>query len=665
MQGCKEPRMIIILNQQATSEQIAALQAKLQRNQLTGHLIEGAERKILAVVGSFSGDARELSLMPGVLELVRVGKPYKLASKEAAGKTVVTVGTVNQVQIGGPQLVTVAGPCSVETKESIFEAAREVIAAGASLFRAGAYKPRTSPYAFQGLGEDGLKLLAEVRDELGIPVVTEVVSPGHVEMVSQYVDMLQIGARNMQNFELLKAVAQSNKPVLLKRGLAATIEEFLMSAEYILAGGNKVVLCERGIRTFEPSTRNTLDLSSVPVIRALSHLPILVDPSHGTGHRGYVPSMALAGIACGADGLMIEVHPNPPEAWSDGPQSLYPEQFRKVMRDLAVIAPVVGRHLPYPRFGQMSQASKGAKGEFKATAPDAPLVVAYQGEPGAYSESAVKHFFGVASVASPTGTFAGTFDRVTQGEVPFAVLPIENSLGGTIHQNYDLLLEHENLQIRGEILLRIQHNLIVNPGVQLSDIRRVYAHPQAAAQCEDYIRRSCQVTPDQKIWEVINLNDTAGSVRYLKDHQLKDAAAIASLQAAENLEMTVLQTGIESHPRNFTRFLVLSLDDSPIEAADKASLVFATDHSPGALFSALEILARHSINLLKLESRPIPGKPWEYMFYVDVQIPKEPLLLANAEGLLTEKCPFFRSLGRYRAAQPLWDDQPAEGSAKQ
>lgn len=627
--------MIIVLHQDATADQISKVQERLERHKLQSRLIEGDERKVLAVIGNVTSDSREVALMPGVAEVVRVGRPYKLASREAQSASSVMVGNV---QVGGPQIVVMAGPCSVESREGFFQAAEAVLEGGAQILRGGAYKPRTSPYAFQGMAEEGLKILAEARERYGMPVVTEVVSPSHVELVSSYVDLLQIGARNMQNFELLKAVSQSNKPVLLKRGLSATIEEFLMSAEYVLAGGNKVILCERGIRTFETSTRNTLDLSAVPVIRSLSHLPILVDPSHGTGHRPFVHSMALAGVAAGADALMIEVHPNPPEALSDGPQSLYPEQFARTMRDIAAIAPVVGRHLPFA----------GRRRQFAVSAPQGQLKVAYQGEPGAFSEAAAGHFFGSGTEASPTSTFAETFARAARGEVHHAIVPVENSLGGSIHQNYDLLLEHPELVINGEVLLRIRHNLIANPGVNLADVKRVYAHPQAAAQCDDFLRSQ----PD---WEVINLNDTAGSVRYVKDHNLRDAAAIASAQAAKNLDMQVLKEGIETHPRNFTRFVILtqSSQAQPDPKADKASIVFATGHAPGALFAALSILAEHKINMLKLESRPIPGKPWEYMFYADVQIPEDAADFQAALGKLQEICPFYRHLGSYRAALPL------------
>ena len=328
--------MIVVLRPDLAPPQIEQLQHLIARKGLETRLIQGAERSVLAVIGNTPKHARELEMLPGVSQVIKVGRPYKLASREAGSQETSRVA-VGPLELGGPQLLVMAGPCSVESREGLLNIASQVKEAGAHILRGGAYKPRSSPYAFQGLGQEGLEILAEARRLYGLPIVTEVVSPAHVELVAEYTDVFQIGARNMQNFELLKAVATTNRAVLLKRGLSATIEEFLMSAEYVLAGGNgvRVILCERGIRTFEPSTRNTLDLSAIPVIRQLSHLPIIVDPSHGTGHRGYVPAMALAAVAAGADGLMVEVHPNPPEAMSDGAQSLYPQQFEKLMRDVA------------------------------------------------------------------------------------------------------------------------------------------------------------------------------------------------------------------------------------------------------------------------------------------------------------------------------------------
>ncbi len=284
--------------------------------------------------------------LPGVAECVRILKPFKLASREFVGSpTVVEVGEgAAAARVGGREVVIAAGPCAVESWEQLQEVAVSVKQSGARLLRGGAFKPRTSPYAFQGLGEDGLKLLARAREETGLPVVTEVMTPEAVPLVERYADCLQIGARNMQNFNLLQACGKSAKPVLLKRGLSSTLEELLMAAEYILASGNRrVILCERGIRTFERATRNTLDLSAVAVLKQWSHLPVLVDPSHGTGHAAFVPAMARAAVAAGADGLLIEVHPHPERALSDGPQSLTPAALAETAAEVAAVARAVGR----------------------------------------------------------------------------------------------------------------------------------------------------------------------------------------------------------------------------------------------------------------------------------------------------------------------------------
>ncbi len=351
----------------------------------------------------------------------------------------------------------IAGPCGVEDRKTTLDIARIVRKHGAVLFRGGAFKPRTSPYAFQGLGEEGLKILSEVREETGLGIVTEMTSPSQADLMMKYVDVVQVGARNMQNFELLKSVGRIGKPVLLKRGLSATIEEWLMSAEYILSEGNdQVILCERGIRTFERYTRNTLDLTAVPVIKKLTHLPIIVDPSHATGIREKVSPMARASIAAGADGLIIEVHTEPDKALSDGPQSLYPEQFEQLMRDLYVIAPVVGKQLDYAYLDKAA-IMRPRRGEGRA-----PATVAYSGVPGSFSHKACMQFFGNEVPLRNSSSFREVFDLVDSEQAAFGVVPVENSLTGSIHENYDLLLEYE-LKIVGELTLRIKHNLLGQP----------------------------------------------------------------------------------------------------------------------------------------------------------------------------------------------------------
>lgn len=344
--------MIIVLKRDATDEQINHIVGTIREWGLTPNLSRGTERSIIGVIGDERViRGRPLEVFPGVDHVMSVLKPYKLASAEFhADRTRIKLPAVKpgeaQVEIGGRDMVVVAGPCSVETRDMLFEMAAFLKKAGAKLFRAGAFKPRTSPYAFQGLGVEGLRLLAEVRREVGIPIVTEVMDTRDVEMVAEVADVLQIGARNTQNFNLLKAVGRCAKPVLIKRGISGTIEELLMSAEYVLNEGNaQVVLCERGIRTFEKATRNTLDISAVPVLRKESHLPVMVDPSHAAGRWDMVTPLARAGVAAGADGIMVEVHPRPEEALSDGGQALLPAKFERMMMELRGIAQAVGRSI--------------------------------------------------------------------------------------------------------------------------------------------------------------------------------------------------------------------------------------------------------------------------------------------------------------------------------
>ncbi|MEW6054010.1 MAG: 3-deoxy-7-phosphoheptulonate synthase [Nitrospirota bacterium] len=339
---------IIVLNPGATEKELKHIVKKLESRGLQTNISKGTERTIIGVIGDTSKITEEeenaIRVMAGVEDVMRILKPYKLASRDFRPKD--TVINVRGHSIGGKKIQVIAGPCAVENKTILMSIAEKVSDAGASFIRGGAFKPRTSPYSFQGLGEEGLKYLADVRKKWGLPVVTELMDPRDMEVIAKYADIIQIGARNMQNFRLLLEAGTSKKPVLLKRGLSATIKEWLMAAEYIMSKGNhQVILCERGIRTFETATRNTLDLSAVPVLKKLTHLPIVVDPSHGVGRWDLVPPMAKAAVAAGADGLIIEVHTNPEEALSDGEQSLKPGDFKRLMKDLKAIANAVGREI--------------------------------------------------------------------------------------------------------------------------------------------------------------------------------------------------------------------------------------------------------------------------------------------------------------------------------
>ncbi len=346
--------MVIVMEERASEDQIQHVIATVVEKGFDVHRSTGALRTVLgAVGGNRAFDTRLIEVMDGVHEVLRITEPYKLASRTFKPES--TVVSIGDVRIGGDEVIVIAGPCSAETEEQVEAAAAVLAKAGAKMLRGGAFKPRSSPYSFQGLGEEGLRILRAAADRRRLKLVSEVMDVSQIELVARYADMLQVGARNMQNFTLLRELGKTRTPVLLKRGISATVEEWLLSAEYVLSGGNTdVVLCERGIRTFERHTRNTLDISAVPVVHKLSHLPIIVDPSHGVGLRDKVAPMARAAVAAGADALIIEVHPDPDHALSDGAQSLFPEQFERLMAELRIIAPAIGRSIcvePVPRRG--------------------------------------------------------------------------------------------------------------------------------------------------------------------------------------------------------------------------------------------------------------------------------------------------------------------------
>lgn len=337
--------MMIIMKSNATPQQVEAVIEQIKTAGLAVHLSQGVEATVIGAIGETHNiPADRFESLDGVDLVQRITQPYKLASRQFHPED--SIISMNGFAVGGNEIAVIAGPCSVESRSQILETAQAVKEAGASALRGGVFKPRTSPYSFQGLGEEGLELLAEAREITGLPIVVEIMSQVQIDVMVKYVDVLQVGARNMQNFNLLRAIGETRTAVLLKRGLSATVEELLMSAEYILAGGNqRVMLCERGIRTFETSTRNTTDINAIPVLKNLTHLPVILDPSHSTGHADYVAAIARAGIAAGADGLIIEVHPDPAKAVSDGKQSLKPEKFAEMVKQVGQIAQIMGRRL--------------------------------------------------------------------------------------------------------------------------------------------------------------------------------------------------------------------------------------------------------------------------------------------------------------------------------
>ncbi|MGA2026759.1 MAG: 3-deoxy-7-phosphoheptulonate synthase [Syntrophobacteraceae bacterium] len=624
--------MILVLEKGITKEEVQRLKDVLRSE---GHMVKeigGVEERVLGIVGAMYRESSYYESLPGVEKAVPISKPYKLVSRELhPAASIIKVG---DVAIGGDRLVVIAGPCGVEDRKTTLDIARTVRKHGAVLFRGGAFKPRTSPYAFQGLGEEGLKILSDVREETGLGIVSEMTSPSQADLMMKYVDVVQVGARNMQNFELLKSVGRIGMPVLLKRGLSATIEEWLMSAEYILSEGNdQVILCERGIRTFERYTRNTLDLTAVPVIKKLTHLPIIVDPSHATGIREKVSPMARAAIAAGADGLIVEVHTEPDKALSDGPQSLYPEQFEQLMRDLYVIAPVVGKQLDYAYLDKAT-VMRPRRGEGRA-----PATVAYSGVPGSFSHKACTQFFGSEVPLRNSSSFREVFDLVDSEQAAFGVVPVENSLTGSIHENYDLLLEFE-LKIVGELTLRIKHNLLGQADASIEGLERIYSHPQAFQQCREYLEKN----PG---WDLIACKDTATAVGRVKEGSDPKEAAIAGEGADQVVRLAILKEGIETNPRNFTRFVVISRNESLPGPQNKSSLIYSVSDKPGALFETLRIFALNDINIVKLESRPIHSRPWEYLFYVDLETDVTEESRRHILAELLEKTEFFKFLGSY------------------
>jgi len=625
--------VILILSKTMMKEDVERLKDILRSE---GHMVKdigGVEERVLGIVGHVYKESSYYESLPGVERAVPISKPYKLVSRELQPDA--SIIKIRDVAVGGDRLVVIAGPCGVEDRKTTLDIAHIVRKHGAVLFRGGAFKPRTSPYAFQGLGEEGLKILSEVRKETGLGIVSEMTSPSQADLMMKYVDVVQIGARNMQNFELLKSVGRIGKPVLLKRGLSATIEEWLMSAEYILSEGNdQVILCERGIRTFERYTRNTLDLTAVPVIKKLTHLPIIVDPSHATGIREKVSPMARAAIAAGADGLIIEVHTDPDKALSDGPQSLYPEQFEQLMRDLYVIAPVVGKQLDYAYLDKAT-IMKPRRSDGRA-----PATAVYSGAPGSFSHRACMQFFGHEVPLRNSSSFREVFHLVDSEQAAFGVVPVENSLTGSIHENYDLLLEYD-LKIVGELTLRIKHNLLGQLNAPIEGLERIYSHPQVFQQCREYLER-------HPAWDLIACKDTATAFNRVKEGSDPKEAAIAGAGDDDISGMAILKEGIETNPRNFTRFVVISRNESLPGPQNKSSLIYSVSDRPGALFETLRIFAENNINLVKLESRPIHSRPWEYLFYADLEVDVTEEDQRHILEELTKRTEFFKFLGSYQ-----------------
>ena len=646
--------MVIVLKKDISIEEKHNLANFLGENNFKTNEVNGEEKTIIAAVGKLKIDPREVELQSGVESVIPISKPYKMASREFQPQNSVIEIPNNKKQIirvGGQRIISIAGPCAVENREQMMSIAKEIANSGACMLRGGAYKPRTSPYSFQGLGEEGLILLKEAGDKYGLPVVTEVVASEYLQvMEDRGVDVYQVGARNMQNFELLKKLGKLNKPVILKRGLSATIEEWLMSAEYLLSSGtDKVILCERGIRTYEKATRNTLDLSAIPILRGLTHLPIIVDPSHAVGIRDKIPPMGLAAIASGADGIIVEVHNCPEKALSDGPQALLPQQFDKLMRDIEALAPVVGKSVVHIRNENNSVPTTVDASENKSN----KIRCAFSGKQGAYAEQAIGRYFDSDAEALSVDSFRGVFQAVADGRAEYGMIPIENSLAGSIYDNYDNLSNFEDISIVGAIHLRIQHSLLGVKGTTLDTIKRVYSHPQGHSQC-------VKLLSEHSDWEKIASSSTSTAAKFVADSKSVENAAIASSINSKYYDLEIIQESIEDDPRDYTRFVVIAanhfIKDNNFDSLvpNKASFMFCVKNETGALYNCLGVFQKNNLNLTRLESRPIAGQPWKYWFYADAEIPnsekKSKEYIENILNELQGSAEQIRLLGLYSEA---------------
>ncbi len=612
--------MVIVLKNDASDGEKKNIRDLLKARNFKINEVKGEESTILAAVGRLAMDIREVEVLPGVAKVVPISKPYKLASREFKPESTIVEIPNNRgqiIRVGGSRLVSIGGPCAVESRQQMMDAAAAVAASGATMLRGGAYKPRTSPYAFQGLGEEGLKYLKEAGDKYGLPVVTEIVAAEYIPvMEANGVDVYQVGARNMQNFELLKRLGKLGKPVILKRGLCATIQEWLMSAEYLLSSGtDKVILCERGIRTYETATRNTLDLSSVPVLRSLTHLPVIVDPSHALGVRDKIPPMALAAVAAGADGIIVEVHCQPESALSDAAQALYPQQFDKIMRDMEALAPVIGKEVAHIRAAETFEEHP----EYNKTGK---IQCAFSGKKGAYAEQAIINYFEDTAEPLEVSSFDEIFQQVVDGKVKYGMIPIENSTAGSIYNNYDNLTRYEDISIVGAVTIRIEHSLLAPKGATLESVKHVYSHPQGLAQCSNFIKKHGYLPVDTV--------STATGAELVSQKKDITSAAIANARNAEIYGLEVLKQGIENNPNNYTRFVIIAANHTKQSVKilgekkpNRATLMFATKNEAGALYDTLGIFKKAELNMNRLESRPIAGKPWKYWFYSDVVIPEK------------------------------------------
>ncbi len=613
--------MIIVLNKDITERQKDHIHQFLNTKHFSTNEVVGEEETVIAAVGKVSMDTREVELLDGVKQVIPVSRPYKLASREYKSEnTVVEIDTPRgqTLRIGGQRLITIAGPAAIESREHILSAAEKLAASGAVILCGGTYIPRLSPYSFEGCGEEALKWLKEAGEKFGMPVMTEIVSENQIPVMQKYADILQIGSNNMNNYHLLKKVGELGMPVLLKRSPTATLEDFLLAAEHLLVSGtDKVILCESGIRTFG-AAYNTLDLPAIPMLHNLTHLPVIADPTYCVSSGDKMEPMALASVACGADGVMVAVHSNPGKALVDGVQSMLPESFDKLVHDIKALSPVMGRSVTHLRTMPVARdAAKSSESKDK-------LVCAYSGKRGAYAEQAISRYFDSKNVVEKAvDSFTQIFQEVVDGTVDYGMVPIENTLGGSVFQNYDNFSRFEDVSIVGSVTLNIRHSLLANHGASPETITTVYSHPQGFSQCKKYLENTG--------WTLIDSVSTSTAAQTVSEQKNLTSAAICSAVNAELYGLDVIAEDIEDDPGNFTRFVIIQANHLAEKKLltthamnpDTVSFIFTTKNEPGALVSVLGALSSFNMNLTRLESRPIAGKPWKYWFYADAKLPPD------------------------------------------
>jgi 3-deoxy-7-phosphoheptulonate synthase len=624
--------MLVVLDADITVKHKAAVWAHLEARRYHIRELTEAGHTVLGAIGVEELDPAEVEQLVGVSRVVVLSKPDQHASGDLRREA--SVVQAGRSLIGGGRLTVIAGPPAVASQQQIHELAATLAASGAAALRATAFRPAGAPAALPELGAEGLLLLRQAGDTVGLPTVSELSSHEHLPVFAELVDVVEIGARNMQNFELLGGVGELGKPVLLRRGVGTALEELLLAAEYLLAHGTDAVLLGEGAsRAVAGGPRNTFDVAAVPAVKRLCQLPIVVDPTHAFGGRDEVAPLALAGLAAGADGLIVEVHPDPERVGDDGRQALLPQQFEKLMRDIDRLAQVLKK-----------QVQRGP-----SIFPPAPIAavttpgvrVAYPGEPGAHTENAVRRHFADPEPV-PSREFADVFRLVLSGGAAFGAIPIENTLSGSIHENYDLLLQFPDVHIVGEVRTRIVWCLIGTPGAALDGVTTLISHPQGIAQCTRFL--------DQYLsWERMAYYDTAGAVARVAADADPRQVALASPAAAREYGMQILVEGVETNAENYTRFFVIAPGAAATDiarGANRASLVFSTLDEAGSLFRALQVLADRRLNMTKLESRPIPGRPWEYMFYVDLDVDSVAAFQSTVQSLRAATAS-YRLLGLY------------------